>query len=264
MGKSVKFFLWALMVTISLAPFGGVRGAYAETILFDRGLPIYNDSLTPPSNLNGIGNTNRSNFTITYQYTSVQPTTYQIGGDDFTIGQTGQTFQITKVRVWMIWGSAGSQYGTTPIATPSASLTLWSGPPGNINFIPATPTLTRIWYSDGSNYQRTSDGNWRGVWQIDFAVNLKITGGQKYQFFLNGLFLNSGGVWQSPSLCSAKEALSNNPHRDGADNVSWVCTMANGTPSGFSAIFNGMDANVQVFGEIVAVAPGVTLLLLDK
>jgi hypothetical protein len=129
----------------------------------------------------------------------------------------------------------------------------------------ATPALTRVWYSDGENYQRTGDGAWRGVWQVDFPVNLKIKGGQKYQFFLDGLSTSVSGLWQSPSLCDAKAALSNNPRQDGADNQYLVLTIVDGTPSGAPGFVSGMDANIQIFGNLITTPrPAVDLLLVAE
>ncbi len=242
----------------------GTSQSYASRTLFDRGLPIYNPN---PSNLNGFNPTppTRSNFSILYQYGSTQPTTYQIGGDDFSIGHTGQPYHINIIRVWMIYGVPSSQYDTTPLPAPAFPLTLWLGMAGGtIQSLTATPTLTRIWYSDGENYQRSSDGLWRGVWQLDFPVNLKIKGGQKYQFFLDGLFLNAvSGLWQSPSLADAKEALSNNPHQDGADTQYLALTLVNGAPSGAPGVVAGTDANVQIFGNLVTPQAACDMLLLD-
>jgi hypothetical protein len=236
--------------------------------LFDRGLPIYNASLASPSNLNGTSNANRSNFTYSQQYSATPPTTYTIAGDDVMLGSAGQTYQINTVRVWMIYGAPSSQYDRTFASAPNVALKLWAGPAGgSIQPLPVTPTLTRVWYSDGSNYQRTSDGAWRRIWQIDFQVNLKLKGGQKYQFFLDGPFYSSSsGVWQSPSLCVDKAALSNNPRQDGANGQYLVLTLADGVPSGAPSVTSGYDVNIQLLGDSVVtkgVTPPLDLLLSD-
>jgi hypothetical protein len=242
----------------------GTSQSYASRLLFDRGLPIYNPN---PSNLNGFNPTppTRSNFAILYQYGTTKPTTYKIAGDDFSIGHTGQTYQIDIIRVWFIYGKPSSQYDRTTISPPTFPLTLWLGPAGGtIQSLAATPTLTRIWYSDGENFQRPSDGAWRGVWQLDFPMNLKIKGGQKYQFFLDGLTTNSSGNWYSPSLCDAQESLSNNPHQDGADNQNLELFLVNGSPSGLPVIGpDPYDANVQIFGNLVTPQAACDMLLLD-
>jgi hypothetical protein len=244
----------------------GSLSSYTSGLLFERGLPVYNTALPAPSNLNGTSNPNRANFTGTYQYTATKPSTYQIAGDDFVIGDPGKTYQINKIRVWMIYGLAASQYDTAAVPTPTVPLKLWGAPAGgSTQPLMSTPTLTRVWYSDGSNYQRTGDGAWRAVWQVDFPVNLKVRGGQKYQVFLDGIFKNSGGLWQSPSLCAAKAALSNNP-QDGADDQYVALTLANGTPGGAPTVVSGLDANIQVFGHLAppSMVPAVNLLLLDE
>ncbi len=226
-----------------------------------------NDSLPPPSNINGTSNSNRSNFAYGQQYTTIKPITYLIAGDDVIIGSAGPTYQINKIRAWMVYGVVSSQYDATPVSAPTVPLTLWFGPEGgSIQPLGATPTFTRVWYSDGSNYQRTGDGAWRAVWQVDFPVNLKIRGGQKYQCFLDGLFINNSGVWQSPSLCDAKAALSNNPRQDGADNQYLALTLVDGVPTGAPAVVSGLDANIQVFGKLTpsTIAPIVDLLLLTE
>jgi hypothetical protein len=234
----------------------------ASSILFERGLPVFNYNLASPSNLNGTSNPNRSNFSQSFQYTATQPTTYQIAGDDFTLGNSGQTYQVDKIRVWMIYGVASSQYDAVTLPAPPVPLKLWLGQEGGpIQALTATPTLTRVWYSDGSNYQRTSDGNWRGIWQVDFPVNLKIRGGRKYQYFLDGLFKNVSGLYQSPSLCTAKAALSNNP-QDGTNDQCLALTLVNGTPSGVPNTVSGIDANVQIFGKRLKPSPGPAINLL--
>ena len=142
----------------------GTSQSYASLTLFNRGLPIYNTNLAPPSNLNGYNPSNSTGLISRslYQYSTTEPTTYQIAGDDFSIGNTGQTYQINIIRVWFLYGKPSSQYDTTPIPPPAFTLTLWLGPAGGtIQSLAATPTLTRIWYSDGENYQRTQDGAWR-------------------------------------------------------------------------------------------------------
>jgi hypothetical protein len=232
-------------------------------VLFQRGLPFYNFSLSPPSNLNGTSNSNRSNFAYSSIYTTTKPTTYQIGGDDFSIGSTGQTYQINQIRVWMVYGVASSQYDTSPLTAPSFPIKLWLGPEGGpIQALAAIPTLTRIWYSNGANYQRVSDGDWRAIWQVDFPVNLKIRGGQKYQFFLNGLYQNVSGNWQSPSLSTVNAALSNN-YQDSPNNQYLALTMVDGTSSGTPSVVSGLDANIQILGNSIA-KPASSLMGMTK
>jgi hypothetical protein len=251
---------------------GGVAPVQPPTLsqdidFFDRGLPIYDTSLPSPSNLNGTSNSNRSNYSYSQQYGATQPTTYQIAGDDVMLGSAGKTYQINTVRVWMIYGAPASQYDRTFASAPNVALKLWAGPEGgSLQPLPVTPTLTRVWYSDGSNYQR-SDGAWRRIWQIDFPVNLKLKGGQKYQFFLDGPFYSSlSGTWQSPTLCTYKAALSNNPRQDGANGQYLVLTLADGVPSGAPSVNSGYDANIQLLGDSVVtrgVTPPLDLLLSD-
>jgi hypothetical protein len=232
--------------------------------LFDRGLPIYNTSLPAPSNLTGTSNANRSNFTYSQGYTATPPTTYQIAGDDVMLGTAGKNYQINTVRVWMVYGQPSSQDDHTFASAPNVALKLWAGPEGgSIQPLPVTPTLTRVWYSDGSNYQRISDGIWRRIWQIDFPVNLKLKGGQKYQFFLDGPFYSSSsGTWQSPSLCTDKAELSNNPRQDGADGKYLKLTLTDGVPDGAPSVTSGYDANIQLLGDIVVTKGFLSPLLL--
>jgi hypothetical protein len=125
----------------------------------------------------------------------------------------------------------------------------------------ATYTPTRVWYSDGENYQRTADGTWRQVQQIDFKVNWNISGGQKYLFFVDGMFTNLTGQYQSPSVHITNESLGNNPHQDGADNQYLSLTMVNGVPSGNPTKHaSSQDANVQIFGSPIAQPPFFLLL----
>jgi hypothetical protein len=238
---------------------------FNDTDIFDRGLPIYDTSLPSPSNINGTSNSNRSNFSYSQTYTATQPTTYNIAGDDVVVGSAGQTYSINTIRVWMLYGTPANQYDRTFISAPNVPLKLWVGPAGgSLQSLSATSTLSRVWYSDGENYQRL-DGAWRRLWQIDFPVNLKIRGGQKYRVFLDGLFINATGSWQSPSLCTDKALLSNNPRQDGADDQYLVLTLVDGVPSGAPAVTSGQDANIQMLGDLAppGVLPPLNLLLSD-
>ena len=124
-------------------------------ILFERGLSIRDRSLDPPGNLNGTSNSNRSNFAATYTYTSTQPTTYQIAGDDFSIGAAGETYQINKIRVWMIYDVAASQYDTATLPPPAFPLTLWVGQAGgSIQPVSANPSKVGC----GTPTARTTSG----------------------------------------------------------------------------------------------------------
>jgi hypothetical protein len=272
--------LMVLLLTLGLL-LALVGPTQAAPLIFSRGLPVYN--ATAP-NLNQSALPNTSNTALGQNFPdSVPPSNYLVPGDDWTIGVAGQTYHIETVRLWMNWGQQPGepncgQYDTSyPYSAPT-NLKLWVGPAGgaiapqSTNFI-----ATRVWYSDGENFQ-TVDSKWHPMWQIDFVVKADFQGGQRYQFFLDGLNQNLWTYgWQTGPLLGSNAALSNAP-QEGADGKMFLMEINNGTPGNISTInsiyfgtsggviYNkAPDGDVQIFGNIVnksGSAPSLYLLLL--
>ncbi len=269
-----RYFKFSLLVVVlaSVVYLAGLNQASASSLLYDRGLPIYNTGLSAPSNLNDINfpdhaiNPNRSNgapFPPNQPY-SLEPTSYQVSGDTFSLGSPGQTYHIDKVSVWMIFGGAGSQYGQTNPHTPTINMALWVGDAHGVEKVETAYTATRVWYSDSSNFQSGIDGVWRQIWQIDFAATSanRIQGGQTQEFFLDGLYQSGTGQWQVPALHVENSSLSNNL-ADGADGHYLLLQLTNGVAgevTQYGSIGN-LDANVQIYGTQVVPLPGTLLLL---
>lgn len=210
------------MVTLASSIFlVGVIQAEAGSV-FSFFLPIQNLNINPPNQ------NNRSNLVFNQQYTSSLPADYQIGGDSFILGATGQSYHISKVRLWISYGQESSATSRDLTILPSDVLgaaNLYAGPDNGqpingqvnnqiISVQPQTVAATRVWYANGQNYQRPQDQAWRALWQLDFAVNWIIQGGKLYHYFLDGLYVNSNGLYQTMSLHGANAALSGVPTRN--------------------------------------------------
>ncbi len=227
------------LVALMLFGFGQVLADY---LLFDRGLPT--------ANLNNVAGANRSNVAWASD-NSTSP--YTLIGDDFSIGTAGQTYHLDKITLWTVFSNT--------------DLRLWGGAQGqNISVISTDSTVSQpIFYNVPGNitYQGAS-GSYRDMYQVDFAVNLNVNGGQTYQFFIDGL--STYGVNLTPFLHASNAALSGSP-QDGADNLFLELTMTNGVPGAVVSVDskgNGWskssDINVQVYGSQVPL-PGTLLLL---
>lgn len=237
--------------------------AQASNTLFEWGLPV--------ENLNGYPVTSypeRSNITPTLFY-DPKPTTYQIPGDSFIIGNAGQTYRIETVTLWMLYGNQTSATDTTSVNTTSfPSLSLLVGPDGgSMNPVSTTLTKTRVWYSGGVNYERTTDGLWRAIFRLDFSVNFDANGGQKYDYFVNGLLPAGGTAYRTPSLLASNADLSGVTSVGVTDNTflwyntgSGIITSATAFPDNY--FYNPADLNIQISGEQVPIP--CTLLLLGS
>lgn len=266
---SRHFKLIFLMVAlVSAASFGGLNQASASSLLYDRGLPIWNGNTGATSNLNGYPPnwTYRSNgapFPPGLP-SSTMPQPYQVSGDTFILGSPGQTYHIDLLRVWMIWGGAAGQYDQTNPQTPTINMALWVGDAHGVQRVETAYTPTRVWYSDGSNFESGNNGAWHQIWQIDFAAtgDNRIQGGQTNQFFLDGLYQSGAGQWQVPALHVENSSLSNN-RADGADGSYLLLQLTNGAPDGVTSYggLGNLDANVQIYGSQVVPLPSTLLLL---
>ncbi len=273
MSKHFKFSL-LIVVLASVVSLAGLDQASASSLLYDRGLPIWNGNTPPTSNLNGYPQdwTYRSNgapFPPDQPYANPPytdpPTSYQVSGDTFSLGSPGQTYHIDLLRVWIIFGGAAGQYDQTNPHKPAINMALWAGDAHGMEKVETAYTATRVWYSsDSSNFESGIDGAWRQIWQIDFAATSdnRIPGGQTQEFFLDGLFKNSLQGWQVPSLHVENSSLSNNL-ADGADGHYLLLQLNDGV-AGAVTHYGGtghLDANVQIYGEQVVPLPSTLLLL---
>lgn len=246
-----------------------------STIIIDRGMPVWNGQTGSGSNLNGTTNTSRVNITSQNSYNhslpSTPPPTYQILGDDFSIGYG---YQIDSIKVWMVYGS------DTLITFPSdvaSNLKLWVGPVGGTLTSHAVDqfSIERFYYPNptntnpdpNTNYQRLSDSTYRAIWSLSFPIDPNTTlAAGTYEFFLDGLFYGGDNYWHNPSLHLA------NTTQMGADNKFYTLAIDSGVPGtvtevdsiSFGGYSHGADANVQVYGHTAPVPLPGTLLLLGS
>jgi hypothetical protein len=156
--------------------------AAVPALVVDRGLA--------QANLNGSAGNYRSN---------VRWSLYDSGflGDDFSVGNAGETWVIDSIRVWTVPGNAANnpqhlgdfyqdvrlyfgadREGLTPILT--GQLKAASDESSNANIVISDATQAAKPYDDfGANLR---------VWQIDFnQLNVQVQGGVKYAFGAFGL-----------------------------------------------------------------------------
>jgi hypothetical protein len=250
-----------LIAAISLTFLGGVVPSHCSTLLFDRGLPIYNPD---QPNLNKRAGDNRSNNRLYQDLGTTLPTEYKIPGDDFTIGQTGQTYHIDTLRIWATEGLP-----LTMVA--NGNIQVWMGPAGgpitSLTPVSTTYTWTPVKYSNNAYYQ-TVEGGWRQLLQVDVALNMNINGGEKYWFFVDGTFYSPINKHYYSNNLHASNAGLSNATEEGADGIFHWLDLNGGNPT---QIFDqasilpgdlGGDGNLQIFGEAVPVPS--TLLLLGS
>lgn len=178
---AISIFLTARTAVYALPP--------GSSLVFDRGLPTANlnlDADADPGN-----DSARSNIVIWAGETTVI-------GDDFTIGNSGESWIIDRVRVWTddyeTWeGNPISfadefnnlrLYGSladNPLnLLMSGNFTAGDGL-DNPNII-----LSKITYINGQDHYY-SDGFWKEMYQLDFDnLNWSIDGGVKYQVGIYG------------------------------------------------------------------------------
>lgn len=232
--------------------------AQAAPIIFDRGLPS--------TNLNSSSNpvaTTRSNAAWAYgpYQTANPPTQYTIPGDDFSIGSVGTSYNITTVRLWVIYGGLNSMVTPTGLNLYEGK---WADGPSGISLASSSFAAQRVYYDTSTNYVRWQDGVGRKIWEIDFTVNLTVEGGLKYWFFLDGLYQNqTDGYYYSYSL-AASNSQYGGVTADGADNLLRKLTVDTGG-GGFTVVQqvdwdsqgftdsgknfpNSTDANIQLEG----------------
>ncbi|NEO44154.1 MAG: hypothetical protein F6K55_08460 [Moorea sp. SIO4A3] len=255
----------AVFATASAVMLGYTSNAHAE-MLFDRGLPT--------ENLNTISPANRSNVRW-----ATDAQNQGFFGDDFTIGNVGDTFVINTIRTWMVPGlsigdpdneedwdvaepdNLGDWFESFTLLTglaaendisPFASATL----DFNSNFT-SNPdvTITQVPYPDAAESIYDNFGDFVNIWQVDFNnLNWTIEGGTTYNFRVRGVGreIPDFGIFYPSYNHASNAALSGSP-QDGADNrflqfdasgnfVDIVDTNGNGWGK-------SSDINVQIFGE---------------
>lgn len=235
-----KLVFWAGAFALALAGLTGVTSASAATLV-DRGLPT--------ANLNNAAGPNRSN--VAWLFTGYTPADYWLVGDTFT-NTSSDAWSINTIRLWSMK------------ATESASL--WGGIDGSptIGVVSSSGAISDATYADSTNYQGSS-GAFRDMHQIDFAVDITLAAGQKYDFFFDGRSSDSGYTLAYAHASNA--ALSGSP-QDGADDSMLYAQVLSGIldPSSvgtWTSLGNGWDkasdVNVQVFGNVPE--PGTLTLL---
>jgi hypothetical protein len=266
----------AMVVLVSSIFLGAFNPAAAGS-LFSFLLPTQNLNINPPDQ------NNRSNLAMAQIYSTTQPSDYQIPGDSFTLGTAGQSYHISKIRLWMAMLNESSATSNDNPVFPGnilSLLSLWAGPDnsqtlnGQVNtqivrLSPQSVTATRTFYANGQNLLRTK-GGWRALWQLDFAVNWTVQGGQLYHYFLDGLFVNNSGNYQNFPLHAANGALSGVSNRNTNSTFLWFDKGTNTilvmpvpfTDPGTSYTFNNtVDANIEINPNVVT---GPIFLLQDN
>jgi hypothetical protein len=226
-GRTMKKLLGFLMVAVMVVVSSGL--ASASSLLFDRGLPTanWNDSSTVRSNVEWAFNADaRGNW---------------LAGDDFKIGGTGD-YLVDTIRIWS--------------SSTDGGFSLYFGEAGGtISKLSGSPVSSSTAYFD----QGWSAGTMYPLYQLDFNLNMVLSGSKTYQFFLDG---NPYAFLQ----CS-NAALSGSPQQ-GADNLMLAGYVDSSGVFNFDGAWNSLgngwdkssDANIQVFGAPVP-EPGTFALL---
>ncbi|NEO68881.1 hypothetical protein [Moorena sp. SIO3H5] len=245
----------AVFATASAVMLGYTSNAQAE-MLFDRGLPT--------ENLNTISEANRSN--VRWATDSENLGFY---GDDFTIGNVGDTFVIDTIRTWMVPGitgigdpdNLGDWFESFTLLTglaaeddisPFASVTLDFN--SNVTSNPDV-TITQVPYPDAAESIYDNFGDFVNIWQVDFNnLNWTIEGGTTYNFGVRGVGreIPDQGLFYPWFNHASNAALSASP-QDGADNRFLQFDASGNFVDTVDSNGNGWDKssdiNVQIFGE---------------
>ena len=175
-----KFFALAVMLlTIGF----GVGIGHAD-LLVNRGLPT--------ANLNdGFGNASNTSFGFQSPV---------MAGDTFSIGSSGQTYNLSQITVWAV-------------GEPSIPTSLYGGytaDPGDIKQISSSILSdTVVTYAGGVPYY---DGTY-ALHQVTFQVNMPLSGGKDYYFFVNG----SPDPYGYTPFVHGSNALLSGSQQDGSD-----------------------------------------------
>jgi len=247
------------VVLACLLTLGAASCLTADVAVFDRPLPT--------ENLNNAAGSNRSNVAWAF----VQPwygSNYAVG-DDFSFGVTGQTYQISDLRVWIV--GTDSQ----PLSSMWQSLTLLGGGEtvGSVGVLSTVSTsgsdpnvaISQAQYTGGLDYQGTY-GSMIDMWQVDFMnLNWTVQGDTTYTFFVDGI-PGSINLGNGPLLSASNAALSGVPEQ-GADNQMWylgrdASTDANNDIGQWDSNGDGWDKSSDVNVEIFVTPEPASMLLL--
>jgi hypothetical protein len=250
MKKLVTIF--SILAFVSLGVFmSPINQAAADSLLFDRGLPT--------SNLNDAAEASRSNVAWADWEPTATTFPYYLPGDDFKIVTSG-LYNIDKITVW-------STDNTGP-------LSLYGGQAGGtISKIGTNPKVTSVKYANNTTYQ-TSSGTFINLYQVDFSLSWNITGGQTYQFFLDGPYKTDPTGGYDNSFLHASNKDKSGSRQDGANNSTlWLEMDDHSWPKGIPNTVSILDLkpywdkssdfNIRVYGTPVCCVPlpGTLLLL---
>lgn len=201
--------------------------AAAPLLVVDRGLPT--------ANLNNAAGANRSN--VAWAEGSGSTTTSI--GDSFSLASE---YVVTDIRVWVL----------DSVLPAADAYQLWIGTTAGVTPTTLSSSVVQTHYADGEDYERTTPGSYRNIYQVDFAVSLDLTAGT-YAFAVSGPGLSGSGN-ATPFLSASNATLSGSP-QDGADGIYYGFNSIGqmDTTNGYPADSNGngwdksSDVNVQVF-----------------
>jgi len=170
-----------------------------------------------------------------------------LAGDTFSIGNSGETYNLSTISVWVV-------------GEPSIPTSLFGGytaDPGGIKQISSSVLSdTVVIYTGGTKYY---DGTY-DIHKVDFQVNLPISGGKGYYFFVNGSPDDSG---YTPFVHGSNALLSGSP-QDGSDNVFYVYDPSTGSifleNAATGSWDKSADLNLLVLGTKVPEPPVVLLV----
>lgn len=238
---------FAIFVTVLAIVAFDIGVCSAGSMLFDRGLPT--------ANLNSTAGANRSNVSWGDWSTTLPAGTYNIVGDDFSIGKAGSTYHIDTIRVWAV-----------DLPTPTQLWGQSGGLGGAISVISTSYTATAVTYAGGVRYEGSS-GSLYPLYQVDFRVNLNIAGGSKYNIYVYSPYTYDpvSKLYLQPFMSASNAALSGST-QTGADGQV-ILLDQNGPPAYWDSASDGSwdkssDINLQAFGDKLAVPEPSLLLLL--
>ncbi len=229
--------------------------AVKAAVLVDRGLPS--------TNLNNAAGPNRSNIRW-----ATDAQNAGLFGDDFTIGNAGENFQVDTITTWVapglsigdpvelgdffsevtLLGAPGSGSNIAPIST--GTLSVGSSATSNSNI-----SISQVTYSDGSGYDNF--GTEVNLWQVDFNnLGLNIAGGEAYSFGVRGVGRQIGAstLFYPWFNHGSNAALSGVP-QDAADNLLSEYDASGNFVRTFDSTGDGWDKpsdlNIRVSGKRV-------------
>lgn len=232
-----SFLLLVLTAAVSIA---SPALTFADTIVFDRGLPT--------ANLNNAAGASRSNVA----WTDSDFATGWFVGDDFTIGGTGTTV-VSDLRVWVV-GTTSGTYNNNNYA--GAAFSLWTGAEGALTdplSMSSTPGVLSgpILYADSTTYQGSS-GAFLNLYALDFSgLNWTVDNATTYRFGVSAL---AGSSYVPVFLHASNAPLSGSPQQGadgsylGFDPNNWALnyTCDSGNPVTCGGWDKSSDINVQI------------------